>query len=457
MIQDWAAADPGAPALFTPQLELTAAALAERVRAARRWLRTRTPKDQPVALVGHPTPEVVCLLYGALEEGRGVLPIHPRWTQAEIDHLLAELPPVTFVPAPPAIELGVSEAPLPSSAEPAATAWFGTSGTSGAPKAVELPLDAFLASARAFFARIPKAPGDRLYLGLPLGHVGGFSVLIRAAVGQIPLVLGRPFHPADFLTDLAKGEATVVSMVPTMLERVLPATPPPKLRVVLLGGAPASAALLERARGLGWPVVTTYGLTEAAAMVTLQALGETGADVGLPLPGNQLRIEAGRIWVKGPTLLRRYVGRSAPPSPLRDGWLDTGDYGALDAAGRLRVDGRGSELIIRGGENVFPAEVEAVLKAAPEVKGACVVGLADPLYGQRVAAALVVGPGFRGAELAAFVGPRLAHFKHPTHVAVVPSLPELAVGKIDRAAVGRIPPEHFVPVEEAVSPPPAFD
>jgi O-succinylbenzoic acid--CoA ligase len=455
VIQGWAEERPDELALIRGGQAWTSRELQQRVEAYAAWLQRTTDPDRPIAFVAHPEPWVVALIWAAISIGKVVLPLHPRWPEAERAALLLRLPPTTFLsadPDPPPAQ--PKELPVPDTAP---LAWFGTSGSTGQPKAVELTRGAFWASAAAYQDRIPDRPGDRWWLGLPLSHVGGFSILIRAASGRRPVVLAPAFDPETFSAQLEAHGATLVSLVPTMVRRLLPRRPPPVLRVVLLGGASASPELLDEARALGWPIHTTYGLTEAAAMVTLQGPGERGHDAGRPLAGNRIEVRQGRIHVAGPTLLRRYVGDGAPPTPLEEGWLDTGDLGEIDEAGRLWVHARRQDLILRGGENVYPAEVERVLEQAPGVRAACVFGVEDPEWGQRVVCALSVEPGFLGRGLALWLEGRLAKFKWPVEVALLQTWPELSLGKPDRAAIRRIAEGQRVPLAEAVSPAAALD
>jgi O-succinylbenzoic acid--CoA ligase len=219
------------------------------------------------------------------------------------------------------------------------------------------------------------------------------------------------------------GGATLVSLVPTMLARLLDAglQRPPRLRAMLLGGAPADPALLLRARAAGVPVAQTYGLTEACSQVTVSEPGEAGT-AGWPLPGTDVRIaEDGEIVVRGPTV--------AGGHPLR-----TGDLGRLDERGRLTVIGRKADTIVSGGENVAPAEVEAVLLAHPAVAEAGVFGRADADWGEAVTARVVLRLGAAATpdELTAWCRERLAGFQVPKAVELAAALPRTASGKLLR-------------------------
>ncbi|HPS79130.1 MAG TPA: fatty acid--CoA ligase family protein, partial [Thermoanaerobaculaceae bacterium] len=231
---------------------------------------------------------------------------------------------------------------------------------------------------------------------------------------------------------------TLVSLVAPMLGRLVEAGEVlPSLRAVLLGGGPCPTGLVRAARAAGWPVLATYGLTETCSQVATQVPGEVADpdDVAAPpLPGVELRIAEGRIQVRGEMLMAGYFPRGRHDEPFTDdGFLATGDLGAIDGRGCLRVLGRADDLIVTGGENVSPVEVEEALLRCPGVTQALVFGAPTEPWGQVVAAALVPGqegplPGQRLGE--ALGG--LAPFKRPRLVAWVPELPLGTNGKPDR-------------------------
>jgi O-succinylbenzoic acid--CoA ligase len=218
---------------------------------------------------------------------------------------------------------------------------------------------------------------------------------------------------------------TLASLVPTQLARALEAGltggAVPALRAVLLGGGPIAPALLERAASAGVPVVPTYGMTEACSQVA------TG---GAPLFCTRVRISPrGEVLVAGPTV--------APGALAPDGWLHTGDLGALAADGTLTITGRAADTIVSGGENVAPAEVEAVLEAHPAVAEAAVHARPDPEWGEAVVATVVLraGAGASEEDLRDHVRARLAAFKVPKAVAFADALPRTASGKLLRRAL----------------------
>jgi O-succinylbenzoic acid--CoA ligase len=326
-----------------------------------------------------------------------------------------------------------------------------TSGTTARPKAVVLSTAAMVASAEAWLAALPPAAGWLLALGL--GHVAGLGVVWRAALAGVPLiVLPRPDAAAIAATLTAEPVASHVSLVPAILGRVLDRTaggpPPPTLRAVLLGGGDVPAALVSRALRAGWPVVPTYGLSEAGSGVTALATAEAGShpgSAGRALPGVELRIAnadetaVGEIQVRSAALSSGYLDDAAATAAARtdDGWLRTGDLGRLDVGGRLTVLDRRTDLIVRGGENISPAEVEAVLLRHPAIEGAAVVARRDAVLGQVPVAVIVLRRGVPDPgddDLVAFCGQRLARFKVPVAFTRVDDLLLTPGGKIRRAA-----------------------
>lgn len=329
-----------------------------------------------------------------------------------------------------------------------------TSGTSGRPKGAVLTHGAQLASADAWAAICRPRPGDRWLACVPLFHVAGLAIAIRASRWGVPLEVHPRFDPAAVLRAL-DGGVSHLSLVGPMLERLLAAAAgrraPATLRALLVGGGPIAPAQVLRARQLGYPVLPTYGLTETAsgvAALPAEAAVERCATVGRALPGVELRIEVegravgpaevGEILVRGPMVFAGYAGLpDASARVLRDGWLHTGDFGVLDANGDLTVVDRRDDLIVSGGENVYPSEVEAALLAHPCVAEAVVVGQPDPRWGSVPVAAVVLrAGGVVGDEaLAAHCRDRLAGFKVPVAFHRLARLPRGPSGKLPRSAV----------------------
>jgi O-succinylbenzoic acid--CoA ligase len=300
-----------------------------------------------------------------------------------------------------------------------------TSGTTSAPRPVPLTYGNWLANALGSSVALGLDPNERWLCPMPLVHVGGLSIVIRSAIYGTTAVLHEGFDADRVGAALADGaqRITLVSLVPTMLQRLLDAglTEPPTLRWALLGGGPIPSGLLERAAQAGIPVAPTYGMTEACSQI---------ATHGWPLPGVEVAIaDDDEVLVRGPTV--------AAGALAQDGWLHTGDLGALDAGGRLTITGRRADTIITGGENVAPAEVESVLLTHPAVADAGVFGRPSPEWGEEVVAAVVLrdGAAVNVEELRAFCVARLALFKVPKAIDFVDELPRTESGKLMRRAL----------------------
>jgi o-succinylbenzoate---CoA ligase len=290
-----------------------------------------------------------------------------------------------------------------------------TSGSTGAPKGVELSASALLHSARASLARIGAAPGERWLCCLPANHVSGLQVLVRSIVtGTEPVV-----DPNQ--------EYTHVSLVPTQLLRLLEAgTPFDRLGTILLGGAAAAGTLLERARAAGARVVTTYGMSETCGGCVYD---------GYPLDGVSVRVERERLVIDGPVLFSGYTSR-----PRRTGPFVTSDLGYVDKTGYVRVRGRADDVINTGGYKVVPGEVARALETCPGVREIVVVGLPDQEWGERVVA--IVIPADRRDPpdvklLRTHASGVLPRYAFPSEVVLVDTIPLLPSGKPDLARLRR--------------------
>ncbi|MBM3179611.1 MAG: o-succinylbenzoate--CoA ligase [Chloroflexi bacterium] len=329
---------------------------------------------------------------------------------------------------------------------------FFTSGTTGFPKGAMLTFDNHHASALASAERLGLDPRDRWLLTMPLYHIGGMAIVFRAAIYGITIVLHSGFDVDAVHHALMYENITHVSLVPTMLHRLLEKypdfKPSPSLRAILLGGAGAPASLLEKAITLNLPIALTYGLTEAASQAATSTPEQTRAkpgSVGKPLQGTIISIvdesgkslpngEVGEIVVSGKTVMRGYLGKSRLRSPRRGKRdLHTGDIGYLDTDGDLWILTRRIDLIVSGGENVYPEEVERALMKHPAVSEACVVGVPDLEWGQSVAAAVVLHGACDGETLIRFLREQVAGYKVPRQIVFVESLPHTASGKLMRA------------------------
>jgi O-succinylbenzoic acid--CoA ligase len=415
--------------------------------------------------------ELVELFHAVDALGATLLPLHLRLTHDEHAFQLADAGPRVLVhggeswaeracalheaTGVPIAAIGALDGPARAPAggdgaeRPLALVY--TSGTTGRPKGALLSRRAFRASAAAAATLLGARPDDVALACLPLYHVGGLSLLTRAVLAGSAVRLHEQFDPERVSRALDREGVTTVSLVPTMLERLLDARgdrpPPPSLRLVLVGGAAAPEALLARAAEARFPLAPTYGLTEAASQVATRPPGRDGGLV--PLPGLDVRVrgddgawlpagQEGEIVLRGPTLFSGYHRRpDATAAAWSDGWLRTGDVGTLDASGALRVLDRRADLIVSGGENVYPAEVERVLLEHPDVADAGVAAVPDGEFGGRPAAWIVLRAGADArvddAGLARFCRERLAPYKVPRAFRAVEALPRNALGKLQRA------------------------
>jgi O-succinylbenzoic acid--CoA ligase len=381
-----------------------------------------------------------CLLLGAV-----AVPVDLRLAAAEralVADSAALLVDEPLAPACASGEHGGSSLPGEGVHELDATAVvIHTSGTTAAPRPVALTYGNILWSALGSAVALGLDPDERWLCTLPLSHVGGLSILLRSSIYATSALVHERFEAERVLRSLQAGEATLVSLVAATLARLLDAglRHPPALRCALTGGGPVPAALIQRAHAAGVPVSLTYGLTESCSQATTTPVaasspeGEVGSADGPPSAGpplfcTRLRIAAdGEILVAGPTV--------APGALAADGWLHTGDLGELDERGRLRVSGRKADTIVSGGENVAPAEVEAVLESHAAVLEAAVLGREDPQWGEAVTAIVVARAGEQldAEALRAHCAGALAPYKVPKHFVLASEpLPRTRSGKLLR-------------------------
>ena len=327
-----------------------------------------------------------------------------------------------------------------------------TSGTTGHPKGAILTYGNHWWSAVGSALNLGLRADDRWLACMPLFHVGGLAILLRSVIYGNTVILHESFDPLAVNKAIDEEHVTIISVVSVMLRRMMEARGsrpyPASLRCVLLGGGPAAPDLLEACAGQGVPVVQTYGLTEAASQVAtlspedaLRKSGSAGQAL-LPTEVSVLRegVEAsagemGEIVVRGPTITPGYVDNpETTAQALRDGWFHTGDLGYLDEEGFLYVVDRRDDLIISGGENVYPAEIEAVLLSHPAIEEAGVTGLPDERWGQVPIAFVKVRQRhtLTATELETFCGARLARYKVPARFHWVEALPRNAAGKVLR-------------------------
>jgi O-succinylbenzoic acid--CoA ligase len=426
---------PDRVALLADGAEVTYAELeAEATWVARRLAAQGVRRGSIVALTMHPNREQVVLVHALMKVGAVLLPLGPRLAAAEHDAIIAAEEAAVDLLDPG--QLTQTEADLPLLGEHDMNdiaCRVLTSGSGGAPRPVGLTYGNFLWSAVGSAFNIGVDPADRWLCCVPLSHISGLGIVMRSVIYGTTAVIHDGFETDRVAAALAAGDITVVSLVPTMLVRLLEAgadlSGP---RAILVGGGPVPEEPLEEAIARGATVVQTYGLTETCSQVTTLAPADAKrklGSAGRPLLTTHLRIQDGEILVQGPTV--------APGLADDEGWLHTGDLGRIDDEGFLYVEDRIDDMIVSGGENVVPAEVEEVLLRHPEVADAAVVGREDPEWQQAVTAIVVLEDGSTTTpdELRRHCAESLAGFKVPKRVELAAALPRTPSGKLMRRAL----------------------
>jgi O-succinylbenzoic acid--CoA ligase len=403
----------------------------EATSAARRLAAKGARRDALVALELEPGVELIVLFHALMKLGAVAYPVSPRLSAAERKAELERVQPALVLSG--ADGAGLTEADLPLLGEhdlDATHSMVRTSGTSGAPRTVALTYGNHLWSAVGSAFNIGVEPTDRWLCCLPMHHVSGLSILMRSVIYGTGMVVHDGFDIGRVEESLEGDGVTIVSLVATQLARLLDAgVDLLPLRAVLVGGGPVPVDVLEEAIGRGATVVQTYGMTETASQVTtlapMDARRKLGS-AGRPLLTTHLRIKNGEILVQGPTV--------APGLADEEGWLHTGDLGRIDDEGFLYVEDRLGDVIITGGENVVPAEVEEVLLRHPDVADAGAVGREDAEWQEAVVAVVVPRDGAEpdAGELRRHCAEHLAPFKVPKHIEFATELPRTASGKLLR-------------------------
>ncbi len=427
-----------------------------------------------------PSVETVVAYVGILRLGAVVVPANTAYTAAELEHIVRDVRPVTAVVDDPERVPGLPIAArttgitrrtpiglsllhgdtfdLDVAADDDAAMIAFTSGTTGRPKGAVLAHGNLRAGAEALVDAWGWTPDDRLVHALPMFHMHGLGAAINGSLtaGASMVVLPR-FDPAGVVEAAAAYDATMFFGVPTMYARLrdtghLAALS--GLRLLVSGSAPLDPLLFQAiAARTGQAPIERYGMSETVMLTSNPLHGERRAgSVGLPLPGVQVRLGDGdAVEVTGPNVFGGYWERPEANAEAftADGWFRTGDIGELDDDGHLRLVGRASDLIITGGYNVYPREVEDAILEHPDVVDAAVVGVPDDTWGETVLAYVVLRADLAadpahaagiGDALSAHVASRLAAYKRPRRWTVVPELPRNAMGKVRRDLLREPPP-----------------
>ena len=404
------------------------------------------PGDR-IALQVEKSVEAVVIYLAVLKVGAVFLPLNSAYTEAEVDYFLKDAEPALFLRDAQAFLAGAADLPPDLQAEPRAAsdlaAIIYTSGTTGRSKGAMLTHGALAANALALHEAWGFTPDDVLLHALPIFHVHGLFVALHCAfLSGCPMVWLNRFDEAAVLEGLSG--ATVMMGVPTFYTRLL-AHPgltreaTAHMRLFISGSAPLLESAFEAFEArTGHRILERYGMSEAVIITTNPLEGERKpGSVGFPLPGVDLRIgggeETGGIEIRGPSVFSGYwrMQEKTAEDFTADGFFITGDVGRLDPDGRLWISGRAKDLIISGGYNVYPKEVELLLDEHPGVRESAVIGIPHPDFGEGVVA-VVEGKGDEAALIAALRS-RLAGYKTPKRIVFLDALPRNAMGKIQKA------------------------
>ena len=458
---DQAARSPDAPALQAGGRLLSARGLIDLVDAtAHQFQQEGLRAGDFIGWLGHNTPEMLAALLACAKLGAVWVPLNWRLAAPELAAIAAHAGLSALKHTPEMAGLAAQVLALVPPTGPAAPAQPGdvmlvyTSGTTGEPKGAMHSQTGMLANVDIAMAVQGLSAADRVLAVLPLFHVGGLCIQVLPALACGAVVnLHARFEPGAWLHDVAAWRPTTSLLVPAVMQAILvhPDWPDADLcsvRFLNSGSSIVPVALIEAFHARGVPVAQVYGSTETGpfsiALRPEEAFGHVGS-VGRPAPGVQLRLadgqgnalpsgEVGEIQLQAPNLMRGYH-RLPVGAGFVNGWFATGDLARADAEGWITVVGRSKDMIISGGENIYPAEIENLAAAWPGVAEAAVVGLSNERWGEVPVLVLVAKPAASVdvAALAAHLQERLARFKQPRRIVLAERLPRTALGKVQKA------------------------
>ena len=475
VVAHWADQTPSRSAIHYQGADLSYAALWRRIERASGMLAALgIARGDRVAILAYNCPEILILLLAAARLGALMVPLNWRLTVAEHRLILADCTPKLLFAEEEwrahAGELGLPVHPLAAlegDSTPAADACLAgsdaddalivyTSGTTGKPKGAVLTQGGLIWNAYNAIAAHDMGQRDHALNALPMFHVGGLNIQgLPVLVAGARVTLHRRFDPAHWLADVAERRPTLSVLVPAMMAAIIahPAWPRSdlsSLRMIHAGSMIVPDSLIQAFHARDVPVGQIYGSTETAPFATVLLKDDARAkpgSAGKPALHTEIRIVAdperagdtaegvGELWVRGPNVMRGYWNApQATRAALVDGWYRTGDLARRDADGFYWIVGRSKDVIISGGENIYPAELENVLADCPAIAEAAVVGVADAKWGEAACACVVRAPGatLDEAGVLALFKDRLASYKHPRRVLFMDALPKTAMGKVQK-------------------------
>jgi fatty-acyl-CoA synthase len=454
VIERWAAHLPKRVALHFDGRDWTYAALWQEIERASLALDVR--KGDRVAWLGYNSPQMLVLLFALARRGAMLVPLNWRLTAAEHREILADCAPKwVFCDADFAEHARKLGVPMGQLNEPCPIAAEGgdeddllivyTSGTTGKPKGAVLTQSALLWNAYNSIHAHDMRQSDHVLTCLPMFHVGGLNnQTLPALVAGASVTLHKRFEPGTWLADIAKRRPTLSLLVPATMAAVIQhsardTTDLSSLRLLMTGSMVVPDSLIRAFHARGVPVGQIYGATETAPIATVLVREDATRKVGSagkPAPHCEVKLVDGEIWVRGPALMRGYWPDMSGLTP--DGWFRSGDLARIDDEGFYWIVGRSKDVIISGGENVHPAELENVLADCPKIAEAAVVGIEDAKWGEAACACIVRKAQIDEAEVMKLFEGRLARFKHPRRIVFLDTLPRNAMGKVVKAELKRL-------------------
>ncbi|MGQ0545638.1 MAG: class I adenylate-forming enzyme family protein [Betaproteobacteria bacterium] len=452
IIERWARHFPSRVALHFHGTDYTYSQLWDRIEQASRCL--NIGKSERIAWLGYNHPDMLVLLFAAARRGAILVPLNWRLAAAEHKRILADCSPKWIFSdgdfAEAASQLGV---PMGKLDGPPGADFSGddkddvlivyTSGTTGVPKGAVLTQSALLWNGFNSIHAHDLAQADHVLSPLPMFHVGGLNnQTVPALLAGATVTLHKRFEPGAWLADVAKRRPTISLLVPATMAAVIShaewrSTDLSSLKMLNTGSMVVPDSLIRAFHERGVPVGQIYGCTETApiAVVLLKEDAKRKAgSTGKPAPHCEVKLVEGEVWVRGPAVMRGYWPDYS--GLTSDGWFRTGDLARVDDEGFYWIVGRSKEVIISGGENIHPAELENVLADCPDIVEAAVVGVEDPKWGEAACACVV--SKLNEAEILRLFEGRLARFKHPRRVVYFDALPRNAMGKVLKSELRRL-------------------
>jgi fatty-acyl-CoA synthase len=455
-IESWAARSPSKVAIHFQGRDWTYAELWRQIEATTRSV--HLSKGDRVAYLGYNSPDMLVLLFALARLGAILVPLNWRLTAAEHREILIDCSPKLlfsdreFETAAGALgipigRLGNEGKAVTAGEESDDVLIVYTSGTTGQPKGAVLTQSALLWNARNSAYAHQLSEREHVLTALPMFHVGGLNIqTVPALLAGATVTLHKRFDPGLWLADVAKRRPTVSLLVPATMAAVIAHADWKKadlssLRLLNTGSMVVPDSLIRAFHDRGVPVGQIYGATETAPIATAllkeDALRKLGS-AGKPVPHCDVKLVDGEIWVRGPAVMRGYW--KGDPGLTAGGWFRTGDLARLDNEGFYWIVGRSKDVIISGGENVHPAELENVLADCTAIAEAAVVGIPDPKWGEAACACVVLRPGMAldEAQVMNLFKERLARYKRPRRVVFLDSLPKNAMGKVQKPELRRL-------------------